>query len=230
MSSVLERIERGKKSQDFRFLMGNGWLDCLRGRQVLDLGCGGGIYTKYLSGLDVCPVGLDTDLQTLKITREYLGASCASLCCGTSLCLPFPDASFEGIICVEVLSHIPHDMQLIALGEMFRVLRKRGWLIISVHNNVRFALQRLARFKKPASHYPNPGLTIYPLSKTRLMENMNQVGFRKEGKLEFVNLYNSAHQKFSNLFPLLVGFENFSMCVPGLRSACLTILGKFQKP
>lgn len=44
--------------------------------------------------------------------------------------LPFPDESFEGVICTQVLEHVPDPGLLLA--EMYRVLKPGGRLIMSL--------------------------------------------------------------------------------------------------
>lgn len=42
--------------------------------------------------------------------------------------IQFPDESFDAILCVHVLEHVPDDRQ--ALREMQRVLKRGGWALI----------------------------------------------------------------------------------------------------
>jgi SAM-dependent methyltransferase len=42
--------------------------------------------------------------------------------------LPFPDASFDVVLCSHVLEHVPDDQR--AMAELFRVLHPAGWAII----------------------------------------------------------------------------------------------------
>ena len=44
--------------------------------------------------------------------------------------LPFGEGSFETVLCVEVLEHVPHPQQ--AAKELFRVLKPGGHLIVTV--------------------------------------------------------------------------------------------------
>lgn len=109
------------------------------GDRVLDLGCGEGRHaiTAYLED-QVTVVGLDlsmTDLGTARsrfqefenpedVTRS-LNFTCAS-----GLALPFADATFDKVICAEVLEHIP-DYQAVLL-EIKRVLKPGGQFAASV--------------------------------------------------------------------------------------------------
>lgn len=109
------------------------------GDRVLDLGCGEGRHaiTAYLDE-QVQVVGLDlslTDLTTAKDRFEEFrdpedARRTLSFTCASGLCLPFEDASFDKVICAEVLEHIP-DYQSV-LREIKRVLKPGGQFAVSV--------------------------------------------------------------------------------------------------
>ena len=227
-SIVFERIDRGKKSQDFRFLSERKWLHAFKNKNVLDLGCGSGLYTRYLTELGINPVALDISKETTKLARDYVGKNDLKFCCGTSVGLPFKDGSFDLVLCIETLSHIKREDQLLALEEIYRIIKENGVFIMSVHNSTRFALQNIARFKKPERVYENPGLTIYPLEMTELKNNLILTGFLPTVKL-FVNFYNSIHQRYPRMFPVLSIIENILARIPILKRISLTIMYRLTK-
>ena len=109
------------------------------GDRVLDLGCGEGRHaiTAYLNeAVDV--VGLDLSLEDLGTADarfsefEDPGDTTRSLnlLCGSGLCLPFANASFDKVICSEVLEHIPDYAAV--LSEIRRVLKPGGLFAVSV--------------------------------------------------------------------------------------------------
>jgi len=71
--------------------------------------------------------------------------------------LPFPEASFERILVVDALHHF-HQQQL-ALGELLRVLKPGGWLVIEEPDINRFAVKLVALAEKimlMGSHFHSP--------------------------------------------------------------------------
>jgi ubiquinone/menaquinone biosynthesis C-methylase UbiE len=109
------------------------------GQRVLDLGCGEGRHaiTAYLHA-EVQVIGLDLSRRDIDIARDRFNdfeddtATGKSLdfIVGSGLRLPFTDASFDRVICSEVLEHI-HNYQEV-LGEIQRVLKPGGLLAVSV--------------------------------------------------------------------------------------------------
>ncbi len=117
--------------------------DCLglrAGSRILDIGCGSGRHTAAAFDLQKGWVlGADRDFDDLQQAHERLCLH-ASLCSkgrfGWALAgadithLPFSDASFDLVICSEVLEHVPDHHT--AIHECFRVLKPRGQLVVSV--------------------------------------------------------------------------------------------------
>ncbi|MGB6086310.1 methyltransferase domain-containing protein [Parvibaculum sp.] len=110
------------------------------GQRALDLGCGAGRHVHAMYYHAECHVvGIDLGFEDVRRTREGFGTCpdmdpetkrAFSLSVGNALSLPFPDASFDKIICSEVLEHIPDYGQ--ALNEIHRILKPGGTLAVSV--------------------------------------------------------------------------------------------------
>ena len=110
------------------------YLDLKPGDKVLDLGCGEGRHVHGLhmvGGLDV--IGVDLDETSLEKAREGLATlppqaeGETRLQRGDATALDFPDATFDAVICSEVLEHLP-DYGAV-LREIRRVL-KPVWKIM----------------------------------------------------------------------------------------------------
>lgn len=109
------------------------------GDRVLDLGCGQGRHViSVYAEAEVQSVGVDLGFADLSITAEkaepFLDPANPRkqlhLACANALTLPFADATFDAVICSEVLEHIPDYGG--ALREIERVLKPGGTAAISV--------------------------------------------------------------------------------------------------
>ncbi len=90
------------------------WLDLLEARvpppaKVLDLGCGCGVpvarrlATRYeVTGVDLSPV---------QIVRARLLVPTATFVCADMITAKFADASFDAIVCLYALIHVPIEEQ-----------------------------------------------------------------------------------------------------------------------
>lgn len=110
------------------------------GSRILDIGCGSGRHVAAAYALErVDVVGADPCFNDLKKARERLrihdylgehGQGRWSLQAADITHLPFTDASFDLVVCSEVLEHIPDHHR--AMGEIVRVLKPGRQLVVSV--------------------------------------------------------------------------------------------------
>jgi SAM-dependent methyltransferase len=102
--------------------------------RLLDAGCGDGINLSYFARLgrerrwSTRLVG--ADYSPLRVDRAR--AVDASLIRTSVTALGFADRTFDVIICNQVLEHVPDDR--LAFGELRRVLRPGGLLLVGVPN------------------------------------------------------------------------------------------------
>ena len=101
--------------------------DRLRGR-VLENGCGVGMYVEHLAPFAGELIGLEYDFPRAQLAHQHSPETINAA--GEKL--PFPDQCFDMILSHEVLEHVQDDRA--ALGEMARVLRPGGRLILFVPN------------------------------------------------------------------------------------------------
>jgi SAM-dependent methyltransferase len=125
------------------------YLDALpSGARVLDAGCGEGLLVEqYASRLDI--EGLDPNYVAPHVRQGSLTA------------LPYDAATFDRVLCLDVLEHLALTDQPRALGEVHRVLAADGEALVSVPNlahlqsRVQFALR--GRLIRTASEVKHPG-------------------------------------------------------------------------
>ena len=152
------------------------------GDWVLDLGCGEGrhVISAYLQP-GVRAVGVDLSLDDLKTTREKFdefavgdpGDSSFGLASANALHLPFPDHSFDKVICSEVLEHIPDYRG--ALKEIDRVLKPGGLFCASVPR--RWPERLCWMFSSDYHKVPGGHLRIFNGSELR--EQIEEFGLRQ---------------------------------------------------
>jgi len=102
--------------------------DLVRGRDVLEVGCGTGLILARLARLARRAVGVDLSPGMLAVARDR-GLDVVE---GDATALPFPDASFDAVVSFKVLAHVP-DIRA-ALSEMARVARPGGIVAAEFYN------------------------------------------------------------------------------------------------
>lgn len=99
---------------------------------LLDVGCGVGLmheglapHVKSLTGVDVSAASLEVARRSHPsfAYRAYEGGA-----------LPFADGSFDAVLLVCTLHHVPPAEWASFLGEIFRVLRPGGFFFVVEHN------------------------------------------------------------------------------------------------
>jgi SAM-dependent methyltransferase len=99
-----------------------------RGESILDVGCSSGTFLLRLhqSGFRNL-FGFDMDAD-----RVYRSSRNLFVAVGSGLFIPFKDKTFNKVTMLEVLEHVPEHARLNVLHEIYRVLKPKGELVISV--------------------------------------------------------------------------------------------------
>lgn len=100
-------------------------------RDVLDVGCGEGAFARRLAEAGARVVGLDPLPGAIGAARAAApeGPSLRYLE-GSAEALPFADGSFDAVIFLNSLHHVPRGSMGLALDEAARVLRPGGTLYV----------------------------------------------------------------------------------------------------
>lgn len=107
-------------------------LETVSGSRVLDVGCGRGLLATRLAEVIPEVVGCDIVLDAALGDQEGL-----SFVEGSAEAIPFPDASFDTVVCTHTLEHVQRiDL---ALAELRRVTAKRLIVVVPRERPYRYS-------------------------------------------------------------------------------------------
>lgn len=109
--------------------------ECVRGKRVLDAGCGEGYGTAMLAETAAEATGVDLDAAVVGRARARYPA--ARFEPADLRALPFPDGSFEAVVSLQVIEHLPSPQEFIR--GCARVLSPGGVLVLSTPNRLTFS-------------------------------------------------------------------------------------------
>ena len=101
-----------------------------RAGRVLEIGCGIGLLTQRLRPLLTDVWGIDPSIASLGQAASRDGRMIAA----DGLRSPFADESFDMVIAVCVLHHVPVDQRAAFLAEAARITRRGGLVLLCEHN------------------------------------------------------------------------------------------------
>lgn len=107
------------------------------GEHWLDAGCGTGTIARRLAQQGCRVTGVDGSTRMIEVAVRAAAAdgraqSVGFLKVADVVELPFADATFDGVVCSSVLEYVQAPSRV--LGELARVLRPAGRLIVSIPN------------------------------------------------------------------------------------------------
>jgi len=101
----------------------------IKGKKILDVGCGKGRFAKIMIEQGANITGIELSEKLLAEANKIQGGDFHE---GSVTKIDFPDDLFDFVYCIEVLQHVP-DTEM-AISEMCRVLKKNGKIIIIDRN------------------------------------------------------------------------------------------------
>jgi SAM-dependent methyltransferase len=174
------------------------------GLRVLDLGCGWAFGTHWAREIGCTAVGIDLGMDQLQWARKTITpANPLMLALANARELPFPDASFDRAVSVEMMEHVFRPDRPKVLAEIARVLKPGARFAISTPNAgspievVKRAAVRwpLLRRSLPSSCFPeaaddrgayHPYRYHHPLPLGELRAGAEAAGLRVEGARRFL--------------------------------------------
>jgi len=171
----------------------------IRGKVVLDAGCGEGYGTYYLAHYARKVVGIDISEEAIERAKEkYVGNNLQYVttdCCH----LEFPDEFFDVICSFEVMEHIPYVEGYLA--EIKRTLKSDGLFVVSTPNKDNYPLTELNEF-----HYKE--YSLYELRKI-LDEHFPKVEYLGQKCVSrFKKYYNYGIAKMILKFNMMKSIQN----------------------
>jgi len=115
------------------------WIDAqaaLSGKDVLDVGCGGGILAEAMTGRGARVLGIDMAGKPLKVARLHaLETGCTGVdyreIAAEALAEQSP-AHYDVVTCMELLEHVPDPASTVAACA--RLVKPQGWVFFSTIN------------------------------------------------------------------------------------------------
>jgi 2-polyprenyl-6-hydroxyphenyl methylase / 3-demethylubiquinone-9 3-methyltransferase len=105
-----------------------------RDKSVLDLGCAGGFMAEAMAARGAVVTGIDPAVDAVAAARRHAEGAGLRIRydVGVGEALPYADASFDAVVCVDVLEHVADLAKVLA--EVFRVLRPGGLFLFDTIN------------------------------------------------------------------------------------------------
>ena len=172
----------------------------VKGKKILDVGCGPGVYASLLTEKGAVIHGMDISKELIGIAKKE--APTAELLVGDATRLPYKNSEFDMVTAIHVLYHLKSWDQL--LKETHAVLKKGGIFIFFICNPFAQKLEQQKWFFKRfrvVKDYFDEG------------EKYTLMGLKKK-KVKMVEY----HKTFSTIIKLLIksGFEiiDYEDCKP----------------
>ncbi len=114
------------------------WIDALAGlagKQVVDVGCGGGILSEAMARANASVTGIDLSDEALAVARAHALESRLAIdyrCIGAEAMAVESPASFDVVTCMELLEHVPAPDQTVRACAA--LAKPSGWIFFSTIN------------------------------------------------------------------------------------------------
>ncbi|PHX99428.1 MAG: hypothetical protein CK529_09475 [Rhodospirillaceae bacterium] len=108
--------------------------DVVKGKTVLDFGCGTGYGAAKLATQAASVTGLDIDTAAIRWASATHRNDNLKFVCLADLGASLPAASFDVVTCFEMIEHVDHETQKALIASFARLLKPDGVMLISTPN------------------------------------------------------------------------------------------------
>ncbi len=141
---------------------------------VLEIGCGTGLFTKKVSELTQAPItAIDLSYDLLDIARSSSNISNVKFLYGDAMSMEFGDKEFDVVFGSSILHHLNFEK---SLQEMFRVLKPAGRIVFAEPNmlNPQIFIQKNIPFiKERLGDSPDETAVV----RWKLAKQLKRIGF-----------------------------------------------------
>jgi len=105
-----------------------------QGLKALDVGCGGGFSCEFMAARGVLVSGIDQSAKCIQAAQKHAESSGFNIDYRQAVAenIPDGDATFDVVVCVDVLEHVENVEQVIS--EVYRVLKPDGLFLFDTIN------------------------------------------------------------------------------------------------
>jgi len=125
----------------------------VKNKTILDIGCGGGRNSIPIAKMGAKVTGIDISSQMLDFARKNAKKN---KCTKNTIFINssawdtgLPSNSFDKILLLGILEHLPEEYRKLTIKEAKRLLKKNGLLYIVINNKNSFFLKSVQKWKKP---------------------------------------------------------------------------------
>ena len=134
------------------------------GNRVLDAGCGHGDYTVFALKAKAMVWAFDYSPEMTRCTTarvDRLGVKAQAITRHSVLEIPYPDQTFDRVLCLAVLDHLSASDRQTAMTELCRVLKKNGILYLDVPNRLAYHWRTVFTVMRILGLYPEGDIHFF---------------------------------------------------------------------
>ena len=150
----------GTRLSEARLYTETGWTrEWIRGKRILDVGCGAGRFLEVLSREPCHAVGVDLSSATDAARKTLAGRHNVDLVQASIEALPFKPGAFDGCYCIGVIQHTPVPER--ALKALPPIVKSGGSLAVTIYERRRWTKLNAKYLVRPLTRRMNKRLLLF---------------------------------------------------------------------